>query len=304
MTKTQKLKIIFIACVLSLVAAPVFAAELFFDAKTTRARIGEILEVEFFVDTQKENTNAFEGKILFSKDILDLKEIRDGNSIVNFWLDKPAERNGIIYFSGITPGGFLGDNGLLFSVVFETKKEGAARFEINGARILLNNGIGSAAVLATSSFEIAVSEGMSINTPAFLKIEDNERPESFLPETAKDETLFGGKWFVVFVAQDKASGIDHYEILETRNKIQGIWSKKWQVVESPHVLRDQELRSFVFVKAVDKAGNYKIVKIEPRDYLAWYKNYENWIIIIILIIVAVVLFWIGKKKNKKFKLRF
>ena len=56
-------------------------------------------------------------------------------------------------------------------------------------------------------------------------------------------------------------------------------------VESPYILADQELRSYIFVKAVDKDGNARVTKILPRNPLRWYKNYENWIMIILAVAV-------------------
>lgn len=280
----------------------VFAAQMFFDAKATQVQIGEKFEVNLFVNSEQESVNAFEGRIMFPRDISDLKEIRDGNSIVNFWIDpvRNAVSNGVekpdaIYFSGITPGGFNGEKGLIFSAIFEAKKEGAAKFEISDARVLRNDGTGSAAILTIAPFEIAVSEEAPAEIPAIPKIKDRELPESFVPEIAKDETLFEGKWFVVFATQDKASGIDRYEIKESRQMILSVF-KKWISAESPHVLEDQKLRSFIWIKAVDKAGNERIVKIEPKNPLVWYENYENWIMIIVGVFVAM---FISKKLWRK-----
>lgn len=264
----------------------VFAAQMSFDAKTTRVQIGEKFEVKLLVNAEQESINAFEGKIVFPRDTLDLKEIRDGNSIVNFWIEKPKNQDGAIIFSGVTPGGFNGRKGLILSAIFEAKKEGVARFEINDARVLRNDGTGSMATLTIAPFEVVVFKGSPAEIPAIPKIRDSERPESFVPEIAKDATLFDDKWFIVFATQDKASGIDRYEIRESRQIIFSMF-KKWTSAESPHVLRDQELRSFVFVKAVDKVGNERIIKIAPRNPLAWYENYENWIMIIVgLLIIA------------------
>lgn len=263
----------------------VFAAQIFFEAKATQAQIGQKFEVKLFVNAEQESINAFEGKITFPSDILDLKEMRDGNSIVNFWIEQPKNQNDAIVFSGVTPGGFNGEKGLIFSAIFEAKKEGIAQFEIHDARILRNDGTGSGAILTVVPFEIAVSSGAPTDIPAPPKAKDRERPESFMPEIARDETLFDGKWFVVFVTQDKTSGIDHYEVKESRQRILSVF-KKWILVESPHALVDQELRSFIWVKAVDKAGNERIIKIAPRNPLAWYENYENWTMIIVGVFIA------------------
>lgn len=273
----------------------VFAAQMFFDAKVAQVQIGEKFEVNLLVNAEQESVNAFEGKIMFSSDMLDLKEIRDGNAIVNFWIEKPKSQDGAITFSGVTPGGFNGVRGSILSAIFAAKKQGFAKFEVNDARVLRNDGTGSAATLTITPFEISVSSGAPVAMPAPTEVKDNEKPESFIPEIAKDETLFNGRRFIVFATQDKASGIDHYEIKESRQMILSIF-QKWTSVESPYVLADQELRSFVWVKAVDKAGNERIMKIAPRNPLAWYENYENWIIIIVGVFVATL---IAKKLWRK-----
>lgn len=279
-----------------LIFAPVFAAELFIESAGQEVKVGQQFEVELFVNTAQEDINAFEGKIIFPGDILDLKEIRDGDTIVNFWIEKPHQpqatgdkRQGEIVFSGITPGGFNGTKGFIFSAIFEGKKEGTAKFEIGDARTLRNDGTGSAAPLMMVPSEITVSSGTPAEIPLVPKIKDTEPPEAFVPEIAKDPTLFEDKWFVVFATQDKSSGVDHYEIKESRQRILSIFGK-WVTAESPYVLADQELRSFIWIKAVDKAGNVRIEKVLPQNPLAWYEDYGNWII---MIIVAGFIAYIG-----------
>jgi len=277
----------------------VFAADIFFEAKINEVRIGEQFEVNLFVNTPEEGINAFEGEITFPNDLVKVEEIRDGNSIVNFWIDKPEVQNGAIVFSGITPGGFQGNKGLFFSVVFETKSEGVARFEINDARVLRNDGTGSQAVLTIAPFEMTISSEASVVVPVVTKVKDIELPESFAPEISRDESIANGKWFVVFATQDKASGIDHYKIKETQQRFLYIFSK-WISGESPYVLQDQELKSYVFIKAVDKAGNERIVKINPQNPLGWYENYENWLIVLLGLVIAYIiknfLWWRHLKK--------
>ncbi|OGZ31539.1 MAG: hypothetical protein A3H02_02415 [Candidatus Niyogibacteria bacterium RIFCSPLOWO2_12_FULL_41_13] len=278
-------KILFIFSLGLILPQMVFAAQISFDAKTTQAQVGKNFEVTLFVNTEQENINAFEGKIIFPNDLLDLKEIRDGNTIVNFWIEKPKAQDNAIVFSGVTPGGFNGRNGLIFSAIFEAKKEGVVKFEVNDVRILRNDGIGSMAAVSVAPFEVVISKKTQVEIPAIPKIEDRERPELFVPEIARDESISGGKWFIVFVTQDKASGIDHYEIKESRQRFFIIF-QKWSQTESPYILQDQELRSYVFVKAVDKAGNERMVKINPQNPLGWYENYENWLIIVLGLVIA------------------
>ncbi|MDP3769985.1 MAG: cohesin domain-containing protein [bacterium] len=281
------------------VAVPVFAAQISFDAKTEQAHVGKKIEVTLLINTEQENINAFEGNVTFPNDLLNLKEIRYGNTIVNFWIEKPKAQDNTIVFSGITPGGFNGKNGLIFSAIFEAKKKGIARFEVNDARMLRNDGIGSMAVVSAIPFEMMISEKTQAEIPALLKKEDHEQPELFMPEIAKTEALFEGKRFLVFATQDKISGLDYYTIKESRQNFFTFFSK-WSQAKSPYVLQDQELRSSIFVKAVDNAGNKRIVKIMPSNPLMWYENYENWVIIILgLLIAHAIKKFLWRKRIKK-----
>ena len=96
-----------------------FASKLYFDvykndAESSLSQGDYLLRV--ILDTQGETINALDGKIILPKDIVEVKEIHDGNSSVNFWLQNPIEKNkGEIEFSGITPGGVSGEKLLLFS---------------------------------------------------------------------------------------------------------------------------------------------------------------------------------------------
>jgi len=254
------------------------AAELRIETKNQDIAVGQQFQIDVFVDTNGESLNAFEGSVTFPGGTADLQEVRDGNSIVNFWIERPKNQNGAILFSGIAPGGFNGKNGLIFSAIFEARGDGVARFEAEDVRILRNDGAGSAAILTVRPFEVTVSKEVRTGTPALPKVEDRERPESFAPEIARDESLFDGKWFLAFATQDKASGIDHYEVKESRQRILGMF-QKWSRTESPSILADQELRSFIWIKATDKAGNTRIETISPQNPLPWYGNYGNWIII-------------------------
>ena len=276
-------------------ASSVSATEFFFDSETKEARPGAGFQTYVLLNAENEEINAVEGKIIFSPELLELQTIKDGNSFVNFWIEKPKNENGVIIFSGITPGGYKDAKGLIFSVIFRAKKEGEASVEISEAKALLNDGRGTET--KTGVKKLLVSIRADISVPSWSVPKDAEPPETFRPEIARDESLFDGKWFLVFATQDKSSGIDHYEVKESRQKIFTLF-QKWVLAESPYILADQELRSFIFMKAIDKAGNERIAKINPQNPLGWYENYENWLIIILGLVIAVsVLQKIWQKKK-------
>jgi hypothetical protein len=203
-------------------------------------------------------------------------------------------------FSGIVPGGYNDSQGLIFSITFLAKKEGSGTIEFNGVKALRNDGKGTEVPLTISNFQFSISNlpagepvPQEVTTP---KTEDRNPPEEFTPQVAADPAIFEGKWFLVFATQDKGSGIDHYEVLESRN--QKIENRNWRTVESPYLLKDQKLKSFIYVKAVDKAGNERIATLAPRYPLKWYEKWENWIIIIIVTFISYLLWKVIKSKIK------
>lgn len=308
MTKSIKIKIIFIACILSLVAIPVFAAEVFFDTKTTEIKANQLFEASVFINTDGDEINAIEGKITFPQDLLEVRKINDGNSIINFWIEKPKSVSaGQIVFSGVVPGGYRGDQGSILSVTFLAKKVGAGIIEFNGIKALRNDGQGTEVPLTISNFQFLISpptgdlpkgdEQIPAPQVAALKTEDHNPPEEFTPQIAADLTIFEGKWFLVFATQDKGSGIDYYAIHESRRMKKRIATNEWTEAESPYLLKDQKLKSYIYVKAIDKAGNERIAVVEPRYPLKWYEQPFIWIIIISGVFV---LYLIGKSLWQKY----
>lgn len=304
----------FIFCFLLLamlfVSHSVWAAELSLRSLTAEKLnfgVGQQFLVGLYLNTEnEENINAMEGTIYYPRELLELKEIRDGNSIINFWIERPNGNHvGQIHFSGITPGGYKGQKGFIFEVIFEVTTVGSGTIEIREPSVLQNDGKGTSVNVKISNFQFSISQQITnqklqVPTP----IIDMEPPEIFKPEIARDPNLFEGKWFVVFATQDKGSGIDHYEIQERMLNISLIQreetfqSEKWIRVESPYVLQDQGLKSFVYLRAVDKAKNERIAVLDPKVY-PQYARYFLWGIVVILIIGYLFVKTLWRKRRKK-----
>src|SRR5665811_2162380 len=88
--------------------------------------------------------NAFSGTLSYSK-TLEPVAISDGNSIINLWITHPTvpATGAPISFAGVTPGGFSGDGGILFSVIFRATAAGTASVALGSIQILRNDGKGS-----------------------------------------------------------------------------------------------------------------------------------------------------------------
>ena len=221
--------------------------------------VADKFEIEAVLDSE-EPINALEGEIVFLSDRADLELINDGNSIINFWIERPrATEGGRIEFAGIIPGGFQGGKGRLFTMVFKSKNQLAAGEKISSfiaaQKIsgFLNNDRSSAAKLASSPLDLVIP-----SKTGEVKPKDNAPPENFTPEIDRDPLMFAGKYFLVFATQDKGSGVNYYEVKEGR--------RPFRQAESPYVLENQLLTEWIFVRAVDYAGNAHEAAVAPLKY--------------------------------------
>jgi len=305
MNKSQKNKIIILlAFFLMFVAIPVSASQINFTPENNQLKVGETFEVNLNLNTEDEIINAIEGTIIFPIDLLELNDIRDGNSIINFWIEKTQDSsNGQFNFSGIVPGGYMGGEGHIISLIFKTKKEGSGNVQIINSKALLNNENSTESKLITNNSSFIISGTTDSKTNSIPKIQDKEIPESFMPEITKDSDIFDGKYFLVFSTVDKISGIDHYEVLESKINNYRLSFDKWNNAESPYLLKDQTFQSFIFIKAVDKNGNERIETISPQNMLVWYKNTSIIIYIVLLLLLIIFLFFIVKHFLKKLKFK-
>ena len=272
------------------------AAKLGLTSEIQEIGLNQQFQMDISLDTENEEINAVEGKVIFPGDLLELKEIRDGNSIINFWIERPkVEQAGIIGFSGIIPGGYQETKGFVFSVVFRAKASGSGAIEIRDAKVLLNDGRGTEASVKLSPFQLSISQEVSPATATVETIKDTDQPEEFKPEIAQSPEIFDGQYFLVFATQDKGSGIDHYEVLENRK--QKIENRGWIGADSPYLLKDQELKSYIYVKAVDKAGNERIATLSPQNPLKWYENY----FVLFIIIISMIFVYLILRRVKRFR---
>jgi hypothetical protein len=297
--KKIRVSLAFLFCVgFALMPILASAAEITLDSDTQSIGVGSQFEVGVFINTDEESINAVEGKITFPQDLLEVKKVNDGNSIINFWIDpvRNCVSNGVekpdeICFSGIIPGGYNDGQGLILSITFLAKKEGGGAIKFGEVKALRNDGQGTEVPLTISNFNFTVRETAKSTGQMPTAKEDRDLPEEFAPQIAADPAIFEGKWFLVFATQDKGSGIDHYEVCEGKSKC--------IAAESPYLLQNQDLDEEIIVKAVDKSGNERVATIPARFARPWYKDYA---ILAILIIAALVyLIWktLWKKLNTK-----
>lgn len=283
-----------------LIIPQAFAAEL--SIKAASPAENNELKVDILLDSNGEEINAIEATLVFPANILQLKNINDGDSVISLWIRRPqiGTSSSAINFSGIIPGGYSG-KGKIFQVTFAIVGNGFADFALRDARVLLNDGVGSAAKLILVPYSQAVQyeEGMQSAAPPQNQSKDVTPPEQFTPEISSDSGIFAGKYFITFSSLDKGSGIDHYEVLEVSRGFDITQSGMWKRTESPYLLLDQSLQSDVYVRAVDREGNFTIVKISGKGSpLSLSKPTEiTFVILLLLLLGCGILGWYMRSRR-------
>jgi hypothetical protein len=286
--------LIYIVAILSLLLPNIsIAANVAFDAPQLLGTNTPISVVLTVTAVEPINTLSLAIKIPEGLEFIDAS---DGNSIINFWVDKPNfdKSTRMLTFSGIIPGGYSGKNGKLLLIHLQAIREGqfTLTYDTKQSKIYLNTPNASPDVIKTQPLILTAKAGVKNNT---LESIDSTAPESFTVDIIQNNQDFENKWVAVFAAQDKGSGLSHYELAENYRKISDYDSLKWQIVESPYVLQDQKLESFVYVKAVDIKGNARIEIHEPFHPAPWYVINLRYIIVCITLIILVILFLVRGK---------
>lgn len=265
------------------------------------------------LDTSGDSINTIEGVLKLEPRLSgDSGEIQvsDSGSIVTYWITPPTydKAQNTIRFAGGIPGGYVGSSGIILSIIFPPYVGDPIDRAVNviELRAFKNDGAATNANLSTANFSLEdvageIDEGVSDQLYLDGTRKDDIPPEIFSPQISRDENVFDGKWFINFSTVDKQSGIDHYEIQETRSG--ALDSGNWKSpVTSPYELQDQELHSFVYVIAIDRQGNERIIKVFPRNPLSWWRLYGVEVGAIILLVGAAGLIYYRRRRMKNKKL--
>lgn len=261
---------------ISIIAYPVgVSAATFYFETEIQPVIDRDVAVMLLMDAEEQYINALEGTIIIPEDFFEIINVHDGNSIINFWIERPRVQDNKVTFSGIIPGGFNGiqkpfesekEAGVILTIIARPKLVGSGSLYLEGLQALINDGKGTPAPITEKSYSLHISE--TLTEKIVLPIPDKIPPEPFQPIIAQNHSVFEGKYFLVFSTSDKDSGISYYEVLEER-PLPGFLNQfrkksEWIPAESPHLLKDQLLKSIIKVKAVDGEGNIRIAELAPK----------------------------------------
>jgi hypothetical protein len=239
--------------------------------------------------TSEECFNAADITLEYPKALVNAVAISKGESLFTLWPEEPAidRERGSVHLVGGVPAGYcgrvLGDPGrtnILAKVIFSVPgfQVGGAPIErdtpftiviATGTTVLLNDGNGTPANTINGVLSLTrLLVGSGVNEWTAQVHNDTLPPDPFTPEVNQDTNTFAGKYFLVFSAVDKQSGMNHFEITEEDPLHPGYARGSNQSIApitgtSPYVLKDQELKSVIVVTAVDNAGNRQRVALPP-----------------------------------------
>lgn len=267
----------------------VFAAEFNISSNSVSNKVGDEFMVRFTLDTEDETINAVEGNLVFPQNLVSIKEIREGNSIMSLWIKTPQIQNeNEITFSGIVPGGYIGDKGEILSVVLIARGIGNGEITTSQVKSLISDGIGTSADIKIKSLQVTIEElSESDISKKISMLEDTEPPETFEPKIFTDKQIYDGKNFIVFYTLDKISGIDRFEIKEG----DGIF----KVATSPYLLENQNLDKNIEVKAIDKSGNERSEIVYLDSGNVQLENKPVYIILLPISLLILSIFFVYKK---------
>ena len=285
------LQVFMVASVLSPLGA--HAAFLYLDPADPVVYRGDTVTVSLRLDTDTDECINVVDAVLKYDEGIRAVDVARGESILNLWVEDPQinETDRTITFAGGIIGGYCGRaagdpslTNVIADIVFQSPGfaigGGAGGMNPNisitdASSVILSDGFGTEAPLRTQGAVITLEDAPgSERTDAWsdLVSSDTVPPSDFAITLSSDEIAFSGKYFITWNAQDKQSGIDHYEVMEEplEDFYAFTWGRAdapWVAEKSPYVLKDQTLNSTIRVKAIDKAGNEMIAVLVPDEAL-------------------------------------
>lgn len=280
------MRILFSLLVFCLFPPAVFAARV-------DVRIQEVLShdgvgiAQIFLDTEGQIINVVAASIVFP-DHLEVRSIRTGESALGLWVEEPRVEHNKITFVGAIPNGLSHSNVPLVAVVFSARDMASRSAVILGdVRAFLHAEDGGSVAVKLPE---AIPLNFSTSTTSVLE-QDGVLPEDFFVMIVRNQDIFDGRLVAIFSAVDKQSGIDYFEMQEHRLRTPS--TDGWVRARSPQLLSDQTRLSYVSVKAVDRAGNVRIVTVAPASLGA-----HRFILLVVgALIFLLLLYGIARRKK-------
>ncbi|MFA6251402.1 MAG: cohesin domain-containing protein [Candidatus Paceibacterota bacterium] len=289
MKKISFKKIILLILILSFsVYMKTEAASITLETPKKQVGIGEQFYVDLILDPDNQSINTISGNISFSSGLVSFIRAEEAKSMVHLWIDHPTIIDNRISFSGIMPNGFDGVidpfnqshklPGLIIRLVFEASKPGDA--DIITTTFVLNLNDGQGTEILVSPVHNSINIGNFVNN---FKYENNTKKAPELEAyITRDPNIYNNKYILIFLANDKTTGIKNVMIKEGK--------RDWKEIESPYLLEDQSRHSLITLQATNFSGLSTVRNIDKIPY-----RWGILVPILVVIIVVISIFIIKKK---------
>lgn len=280
----KRIQIILVTVFILSIPSVALGADVFFELLPHATVEDQTAVVGVHIDSKSIPLNVVEGVIVFEGEIRDQLsvEVETGGSILHMWPTRPEylPQEKAIRFTGGAPGGFS-QGGLLFRMRLFSPVSGNVKINwVHGASYR-NDGNGTKEPVFARSMSLYVAARDKDGVPLFSA--DTHPPSFESIRVSRDASVYEGKYFISFSAQDDISGIDRYEIQEGEIRT--------TIRDGVYVLQDQTRATPVFITAYDKAGNSSVTKVSAKI------NWQIYSILLVIIAVAFA-FYVYKKRKK------
>jgi len=289
--------IIFLALILFSVKT---ASAATFYPKINNANIsaGDIVFIEFMMNTEGQLINVVEGDLLIQSgaENIEIKDFSLAGSDMKFWPRSPSLdlKENKISFAGGVPGGVNKENARLFKVAIVAKSPGQLLLAPFNMKAYLNDGKATPVGININNLKVSITQATAtpVDELSDIVINDTKKPQNLTANIGRDDSLFDGKRFLTFSAIDNESGIDYYAVKEGNRALVRSGSI--------YVLQNQDKLEPVIVVAYDKAGNSRKILIRQKENnLVNYSWYSLLIIVLILVSVLIIKILLKIFKRKK-----
>ena len=269
------------------------AATILFNEPIYEVGVGEEIVIPIKLDTEGLSINTITGKIILEGDLALIDSINEKESFILLWIERPTYSENKIEFSGIIPGGFSGvlgvgvgvyDPGTILNVVVKGKIVGEVILSVLVDTLIEHSKNQRNIPVLAKTLKINIVEK---NVYEKIAPSDNEPPEVFNPVIVKSDFISSTGYGLVFQTRDADSGVDHYEIK--------IGNSEFFKADSPYALDKSNIHSIMYVRAIDRNGNERIVKVVSSDRSGQFTN----IYYITIFVAMLFTFFIYKEWRRK-----
>ena len=259
------------------------AATISFVISPAQVSVGRPATIAVHLNTDSDSVNAADGSISIPAGLV-VGDVDVGGSAFSLWPTEPQFNLSThqIVFAGGVPGGIAPtQDALLFTFVVTASSTDTYTIATKAISVYKNDGLGTRLVAPQATRDVAVVHG---GAPAAPSAADRTAPQFVSVSIGSDPSLFGGKYYLSFFANDSQSSIDHYDVKEG-------WFGGYVRADRYWVLRDQGLRSDISVRAFDTAGNM-VTQTIPASH----KSNTVWIVWALLLLAFCILWCVRRKK--------